>query len=359
MMARVVMALVTVGLLAALAAGTGERRAWAAPGVWADGGDDSDAKKDKSGKADEADDESSGKQKQEHVVLDSESHKYPEWRLPQGYKNPDGTFNQEVLVAHQKKRLPVMNQKLTGRFELRETPHFLIFSDCGAQMDRVFAKWAEALYANLGRKFRIDLKDQPWDGKCIYILTRTRSMFLAQAREFDNFHASFAGAYFCTELDSPNAPKLVHIAIPCDSFDERRLQELFAHETAHAFFQLYRKNIPLPTWLHEGIAEFMTVVNDRDLHRVKKQYAVQYARNGIHLDDMFRCRGFFGYPYYNVSYTMVDFLTKISPTKFKAFIDGIKDGKDQEVALREAYGWTFAQLEANWRAYVMKFLTRG
>jgi len=70
----------------------------------------------------------------------------------------------------------------------------------------------------------------------------------------DGNDASRAGAYFAWESRAPTEPQLVHICIPLDTRDPRRLQELFAHEGTHAFFQLYRKVVNLPLWLHEGLA---------------------------------------------------------------------------------------------------------
>ena len=298
--------------------------------------------------------------KDETVIIRGDKAKFEPWQLPKDYKNADGSFNQEALVAQQKRRLGFMNDKLLARFQMVETPHYLVFSDADAALTSTFVKMSEALYANLGRQFGIDAKERIWDGKCLLVLFSSRTLFVEHASVFDDFNARFAGAYFGWEANSPKEPQLVHICIPADERDLRRLQELFAHEGTHAFFQLYKTSILLPLWLHEGLAEFMTVVNDKSLKTRKQEWAKVYAKQGRSIQGILESPAGMGfaYPAYNVSYTLVDFLVTAGKTKFKKFIDILKAGKTQEAALKEAYGWTLLDLEQRWRVYVNEYLPR-
>jgi hypothetical protein len=129
----------------------------------------------------------------------------------------------------------------------------------------------------------------------------------------------------------------------------------------HSFFQLYKKPVNLPLWLHEGLAEFMTVVNDGSLKKKKQYYATYYARNNRPITGILECptAAGFAYPAYNVSYTLVDFLVAAGKGKFKKFIDLLKAGKNQEAALKEAYQWTLSDLEERWQVYVLEVLPKG
>ncbi len=299
--------------------------------------------------------------REEHVVVETGEHPFEAWRLPEDWRHPDGTFNQEALVAQQRKRLDALNQRLETDFRLTETAHYLIFSDAGERTDRLFATWSEALYEALRRQFRIGPKERVWDGKCVLMLFERRKTFVAHARVFDRFGASRAGAYFAVETASPDYPQLVHICIPLGRHDPRRLQELFAHEGTHAFFQLYKRPVDLPLWLHEGLAEFMTVVNDQSLKARKQSFAILHARRGTKLKGLFGRSAEAGLRYaeYSVAYTLVDFLMAAGRPKFKRFVDALKAGKDQEAALQEAYGWDLAELERRWRVYAVKVLAGG
>lgn len=280
------------------------------------------------------------------------------WELPSNYRNADGSFNQQAIVAQQKMRLDEVNKRLMARMRLVETPHYLVFSDADDAMTDLFVKWCEALYSNLCRHFSIGPKEKTWDGKCILLVFNSRPLFQQYARTFDGFEGGYAGAYFAWESQLPNEPQLVHICIPLDTRDPRRLQELFAHEGTHAFFQLYRKVVDLPLWLHEGLAEFMTVVNDKSLAAKKQQWSVRMARQGASIRQILEVQWMYGftYPAYSVSYTLVDFLLTASKSKFKKFIDLVKDGKPQEEALQEAYGFGLAELERRWYVFVQEYL---
>jgi len=281
------------------------------------------------------------------------------WELPSNYRNADGSFNQQAIVAQQKMRLDEVNKRLTAGMRLVETPHYIVFSDADDAMTGLFVKWCEALYSNLCRHFSIGPKEKTWDGKCILLVFNSRALFLQYAKTFDGNDASRAGAYFAWERRSPNEPQLVHICIPLDTRDPKRLQELFAHEGTHAFFQLYRRVVDLPLWLHEGLAEFMTVVNDKSLVAQKQQWSVRIAREGTPIRPILEVpsgQGFASYPAYSVSYTLVDFLLTAGRSKFKKFVDLVKDGKPQEEALQEAYGFGLAELERRWYVFVQEYL---
>jgi hypothetical protein len=89
-------------------------------------------------------------------------------------------------------------------------------------------------------------------------------------------------------------------------------------------------------------------------------WAKYIARDGMSIQPILeRPAGMgFGWPAYNVSYTLIDFLVAGSKPKFKKFIDGLKAGKPQETALKEAYGWTLPELEQRWRVYVNDYLSK-
>jgi hypothetical protein len=275
--------------------------------------------------------------------------------LPVNYRNLDGSFNQEALVAQQKKRMEVVNDRLRVKLRLSETPHYLIFSDGDTGLTSQFARWSEALYGNLCRTFTIDPKERVWDGKCVLILFASRTRFEEFGKTFDDNNVKDAGAYFAWETYSSHDPQCVHICIPLDERSPRRLQELFAHEGTHAFFQLFRKAVDLPLWLHEGLAEYMTVVNDPSLAPMKSADARRIARASKPLGKFFDCCSGddFKIDDYSVAYTMVDCLQQIGGAKFKQFVCLVKEGKPQNEAMQTVYGFDFNGLQTRWRAFLL------
>jgi len=298
--------------------------------------------------------------KDEKVVL-RVSQGLPEpWHLPPDYRNPDGSFNQPSLVAQQKRRVEVLHQRLLTGFRVAETEHFLVVTDDSPRMTAQFVAWSESLYRSLCAQFGISPSERVWDGKCLLMLFSTRRLYERHGVLFDGFNPTGAGAYFAWEARPLGQPQLVHIAIPLDRRDARRLQELFAHEATHAFFQLYKRPVDLPVWLHEGLAEYMTVVNDASLKAKKQSWSRELVRRGRTVQDVLRATPgtTLSYPAYSVSYTLVDFLLTAGRPRFRAFIDALKSGKDQGAALRDVYGWDLYELERRWRRFVSDYIPR-
>jgi hypothetical protein len=53
------------------------------------------------------------------------------------------------------------------------------------------------------------------------------------------------------------------------------------------------------------------------------------------------------------SWSVVEFLVRYDGKRFKQFVDLSKErGKKEEDALKEAYGWSYRDADAKWRAYV-------
>jgi hypothetical protein len=277
------------------------------------------------------------------------------YELPENWRTPSGDIDQKVIVDHLKKRCKAINDRLGLNLEMAETDHYLIFSNASPQVSRTFVKWSEALYQSLTKHFRLSPNERVWDGKCVLVLFQYRRQFESYARRFDGMmFPQRAGAYFCIEGHGEGAPNLTHICVPIDTEDARRLQELFAHEGTHAFFELYKTQGNLPLWLHEGLAEFMTIVNDKSLRPIKWEPAKRVGMSGRSIRSMFQTPmgGMLSVTEYRVALTMVEFLLKAGRKKFKRFVDLLKDGVPQEKALKQAYGWSFAEMEARWRIYV-------
>ena len=278
--------------------------------------------------------------------------------LPADYKNADGTFNQDAIVAQQKKRLATIRRKLFVPFVMAETPHYLIFTSADADITDRFVRWSETLYADLGRRFGIDPAERIWDGKCLLLVFNHLTTFQNYARTFDRHDVAGAGAYFVWENNPPDKPQLVHLCIPEADQDPRRLRELFVHEGTHAFFQLYKKAATLPLWLHEGLAEYMTVANDGTLGPKKLSAAGGVAREGASIEPVLKAglESRFSMADYSVAYTLVDFLVSVSRPQFKAFLDALKEGQDQDAALQAAYGFDTSGLVSRWQVYMTKYI---
>jgi len=283
------------------------------------------------------------------------------YRLPDDYRSPLGTFNQVAIVAQQKTRLEIINERLSMRLRLTETRHYLVFGEAGSPIAARFTQWSEVLHANLLKHLALSETARVWDGKCVLILFARRPKFEQYAQVFDGHDVRQAGAYFAIEQHGADDPSLVHMCFPIETRDERRQQELFAHEGTHAFFELYKTPGRLPLWLHEGLAEYMTTVNDPALRPVKWQASAVLAVARAPLRRLLAAKpgDELSRDQYSAAFTLVDFLLAEGRHKFKTFVDALKDGKDQNAALRQAYGFAIDELVRRWHAYARQYRPAG
>jgi hypothetical protein len=140
--------------------------------------------------------------------------------------------------------------------------------------------------------------------------------------------------------------------IPPGAATGRQIETAWAyvltHEFTHAFVARYRSPRLIPTWLNEGIAEVIASsqfpVNVRPQAR---EYAQTHSSLGSLFDDAAGIQPAAMYP---VMRTLTEVLLARDGKKFLQFFDEIKAGATGARALKDAYGWTFADLEAAWRA---------
>jgi hypothetical protein len=155
------------------------------------------------------------------------------------------------------------------------------------------------------------------------------------------------------------------VLISCYAFgDPKNLAIVMVHETSHGFNHRYKSPRRLPSWLNEGIAEWIAqqvVVGDQTVRR-KVEMAVQQMYRTRSLGGDFFTAAHIETWQYGAAASMIDFLLKYNPTPqpakagsrsrakqqepacFRKLIEGIKDGTAWEESLRQAYGLTPAEL---------------
>ena len=235
--------------------------------------------------------------------------------LPTDWRNADGSINEAAIVVQEKKRLDVFNKELKVTMQMKETPHYLLFSCAPDKETQLFTTWCENLYSNLCRQFEITASEHLWNGKCLLLLFQTKDQYKAYAKTFDRVPNNIdkTSGYFlweCREVpgtDSKTLPQLVHICIPVEKRIPQDLQSVFAHEATHAFFEMYRKPGRLPLWLHEGVAVYMEVVNEPLMRGYQLHLAKDYSVTNKPLKPMFdNTLDDLTEDQYGVAYTLVE-----------------------------------------------------
>ena len=283
------------------------------------------------------------------------SAKDPLLRLQGNWRAADGTINQAAFTTAQRATREGLNQALGVNMRQVETPRFLIFSNADASMTDPFVKGCDALYANLCKQFDFSPSDRVWDGKCYVLVFQDPAKYEERAKQFDGFEAAFSAREnpaYCHIVASPTgSPRM---ATMCFSTG-RRDPNAIVHEATHIFFRAYTFPAKLPLWLNEGVAVFMEVVNQPDMRNAFMPTAARYARTGS-LSSLYTISkpAEFKSDHYSVAYSAVDYLVTSSRAKFQAFVQGIKEGKSADDALKAAYGCGLTELDRMWRDWIMR-----
>jgi hypothetical protein len=281
--------------------------------------------------------------------------------LPPKCIAPDGTFDQNVIVESQKGRLAVINKELSMNLRLVETPHFLIFSMVDGPTTDAYRKSCELLYSSLCDQFIIIHKERVWDGKCILVLLQDKSGLQkfsdrVDGRKITTGPESKTEAYFVWESLRPidKMPQLAHIVLCFEGHEPRIMRDIFAHEGTHAFVAMFRRGEPLPRWLNEGLAMYMSVVNDPPLGPLLWKDLL--AKSGPDSDRiLFNDKAtFLTQDEYPVAYTMVEYLCKLGGGRqnLRHFMIQLKEGKSEDAAMQTLYNIDRAKFAKQWRKYV-------
>lgn len=245
----------------------------------------------------------------------------------------------------------VIKEKVKSECAKIETDHFLIYTTWDKRDHRALAKVCEKLYSRLCKEFDINRKHNIWSPKLpIYVFWTER--------EFNRFNVNCllrpsgirAGGYCWSRM---GVTFVVLNQVKYSQLTKAEAQqwffELLVHETTHAFNARYLSDIKLPTWYNEGIAELMAAELVPGCRADKWwRSATRYVRDGsVDIETNFdRFRG--SRLDYAVMQSLVRYMMFKKKKEFITFYKLLKDGMDQDDALKEAYGVTRQELVDKW-----------
>jgi len=268
-------------------------------------------------------------------------------------------FDQDEIIRTQRKRLGKIKHELQLVMVTSESEHFMLFSDLDSRVRNAILIWLEDLRSKVITHLGVGPEERLWDGKCLAVVFARQEFLATFARRFDDHHVRRPRGYFVLEARRRKDPRLVHIAAyqPLKGGNQA-LREVLVHETTHAIVELYRKSAPLPLWVHEGLAEYMTLLVDPTLRPTKQAGAFKAATAMPYesIADLFT-RDFpaSDLTAYSVSMALVECLHRMQPGGVMRFVELLKEGKAPEEALALAYsGLTYDDLERRWRRFVMR-----
>jgi len=256
---------------------------------------------------------------------------------------------QQAAIAEQKAFIEKVAAKVPpGSMLLSETEHFLIFTDIPRQMVPI-GEYLEAMYNLLCTKaFDLDPKKNIFRGKCSIFAFRNEM----------TYH-SFENTFF--EKSHPHTQGLCHqegngnVVISAFMGDNPKFFGMvLVHETAHGFVFRYKSRVNTPSWLDEGIADWIARAavkrSPRDSTEVdeRQRMAVQKVKMTRSLGgDFFTAEQITDWQY-GVASSMIDMLLRPDGKSFRKFIEDVKTGMAWPEALKKNYGFPAEELATRW-----------
>lgn len=251
---------------------------------------------------------------------------------------------QEVFLKGQAKFVDEAKKKLAG-VPLRqvETKFFTFVTDLNrAEVDGYIA-YLDGMYAELCKAFGLPPEKNIWAGKCIVFAFRSERTYLGFEAEVMKIGPSqISGTQgLCHQF--PDG-KVIFAGYKGDN---DFFGHVLVHETSHGFVHRYLSSARAPSWLNEGMADWLAekVVKGKQIKNRQRLAAlrVKATNNWNDVLNIPRITG----EQYGICSVLVEILVARDKGKgkFKKFIDGIKEGHSAQECLKEHFDITYAELK--------------
>jgi len=253
---------------------------------------------------------------------------------------PPLTAEEQAAEVQQLEAFIAEVRKLFPRLQVVQTHEFIVATDIPPAQMAGYVAGLDAMHDALCDLYAIPRGEPVWRGKCLVIAFLSQDDFLAYE---ERFHDVAAADYhgLCHQSSDGRVITACHRGGDAPAF-----AHMLVHETSHGFNHRWLSAQRLPSWLNEGIAEWVgaKVVPASDQVTLKEAQALQFMRARGDLGPEFFDRHPIDAVQYGIASGLVRFLVKQDPRKFATFVQGIKEGAPAEESLEKAYGGTLDDL---------------
>lgn len=266
-----------------------------------------------------------------------------------------------AAIAAAKVQANVISRDINIQFATIDTRHFLLFTDWDPREYSFLEQNLEAAYSAVSRQFDISDDQNVFVGRLPVYMMANYDEFVKITRELKvpitpspNLRGYFS-TYYGRRIKGvgemvmwkPMASGSVTL-----NQAEQQWAHTLEHEFTHAFIARYLTNQPIPRWLNEGLAEFISA-KDFPKGGTPREWAHFLAGNGADLSILFDDDRMPTGETYPVMMEMVELLVEKSRSNFLQYFDAIKNGTDPEQALKQFYGMSNADLLKAWHTYAL------
>lgn len=236
-----------------------------------------------------------------------------------------------------------VRETIAPKLRRLETKHFVIYTSWPRDGDRPIKGFAEKIYRRLCRQFDIPPQEMIWAGKCPIFTFMKEEEYTQFVSQIDKTGHSAAAGY-CAYRRNEFCYIVMKRPRSIAGFNT-----VLAHEATHGFIHRCIGPRKLPEWVNEGLAEYIaaTVVPGGFARRRFVRAGREAIRTKRDIMPVFKEVTLDSFDY-GIAQSLVRVLISKSKRGFIKFLDLLRQGKGEEAAMKEAFGWTREDLVKAW-----------
>lgn len=249
------------------------------------------------------------------------------WPVLSGDDHATEAADLERFVQQVKQAFPLL--------QMTSTHEFLVATDIPAAQVGPFIAKLDTMHDFLCNLYGIPRGEPVWKGTCVVIAFLREEDFFAFEERF--MGTRVRGVHgLCHQRSDGRVVMACHRGDDAPAF-----AHMLVHETSHGFNHRWLSPVRIPSWLNEGIAEWVgtQVVPVSNQVPLKELAALATMRSTGRVGEGFFDEGDSKIEplQYGVASSLVRFLVDRDRRKFAAFVRAVKEGTPVEEALRSSY----------------------
>lgn len=246
-----------------------------------------------------------------------------------------------AFIEEEKKFFAEVAEKMQIKLELTETEYFLFYTDMPAADVKIYTDYLDAMYAMLCEAYGYPETRNIWRGKCPIVA-------FAASGDFYRFEEQIA-----KNPDPFGAQGICHLSTSGRAYvscyrgnDPAFFATVLVHETAHGFNHRFKSTVFFPPWVEEGVADWVAgaVVTKSGEVKRRQREAADRIRQSRSLEGFFAPDAKLDRWQYGLGSSMVELLLRIDASRYRRFLEGMKEGLEPDAALQAAYGFGIVEL---------------
>lgn len=262
--------------------------------------------------------------------------RYRLWKPLTDQEDAEYLAEQKLLVEKTKSAM----QHIT--FRVVETEFFIVCTDLTPRQVDGYLASLDAMYQELCKAFGIPPARKIWCGKCLVFAFDREQDFHVFEKVIMESEAFLGGAQGLCHQSGDGRVLVSGYRGQSDTY----FGSVLVHETAHGFVHRYLSSARAPSWLNEGMSDWIAHAIMKTDSIIRKQVASANAIRKSGTWNDFLTTDSIEFTYYGAASTMVEILLRRDKGgQFREFFRGIKEGKSAQESLKDSFGLSYKDLE--------------